>query len=120
MTQAGKEGFMLKEKSQKNTSRKPVFIVRLEDNRNAQETYRVPEDLYWEIKEQISSFRSFSTQAKPVRCLETGDIFHCARNAAAWLYDRQVTTNCSADSIIKAACHGKRDGAYGYHWEFVK
>ena len=28
---------MLKEKSQKNTSRKPVFIVRLEDNRNAQE-----------------------------------------------------------------------------------
>ena len=31
-----------------------------------------------------------------------------------------LTYSYSADSIVKDACKGKKETAYGYHWEFVE
>lgn len=32
----------------------------------------------------------------------------------------RLTYSYSADSIVKDACKGKKETAYGYHWEFVE
>ena len=49
---AGKECLMLKEKMPKNVNKRSAFIVRLESNENASETYRLTEDLFLEIKKK--------------------------------------------------------------------
>ena len=120
MTQAGKECLMLKEKMPKNVNKRSAFIVRLESNENASETYRPTEDLFLEIKEKIKPYRSLGIKAKRVRCIETGEIFRCAKQAANWLKKMRLTYSYNADSIVKDACKGKKETAYGYHWEFVE
>lgn len=117
---AGKECLMLKEKMPKNVNKRSAFIVRLESNENASETYRLTEDLFLEIKKKIEPYRSIGIKAKPVRCIETGEIFRCAKQAANWLKKMRLTYSYSADSIVKDACKGKKETAYGYHWEFVE
>ena len=117
---AGKEGLMLKEKMPKNVNKRSAFIIRLESNENASETYRPTEDLFLEIKEKIKPYRSLGIKAKRVRCIETGEIFRCAKQAANWLKKMRLTYSYNADSIVKDACKGKKETAYGYHWEFVE
>lgn len=82
-------------------------------------TYRLEEDMFLSIKEQITPFRTHAVPSKPVRCVETGVIFKNARKAAKWLYDIEATSSVSADAAVKLACKGKRNIAHGYHWEYA-
>jgi group I intron endonuclease len=60
---------------------------------------------------------SQSPCARPVRCIETGEIFDCLRYAEDWL---KGTGRTKADSgAITKACKGKLKSAYGFRWEYV-
>ena len=49
---------------------------------------------------------------KPVKCIETGEVFECAKAAA---------TTIKADaSRIRSACRGERDTVKGYHWAYME
>ncbi len=99
---------------------KSPFIVRLEIKDKSQKTYRISEELFSEIKEKIKPYRSMQTMSKMVKCVETQEVFRCANEAAKTLRFRHITNSYSADVSIKMACKGKKDSAYGYHWEFVE
>lgn len=58
-----------------------------------------------------SKQKSRKTRAKPVRCIETGEIFPSAMIASK-------IKNISNDRV-GAACRGVTKSAGGYHWEFV-
>lgn len=49
-----------------------------------------------------------------VRCMETGEVFHSAREAA-----KQMWGNPKRADKILMACRNERGKAYGYHWEMV-
>lgn len=52
-------------------------------------------------------------RAKAVRCIETGDVFTCAKYAADWLGVSGGNHN------IISVCTGNLKSAYGYHWEYA-
>ncbi len=104
----------------KSTKKTSKFIIRLQVGENAIKTYRLKENLFNEIEKMIQPYRSIGSKAKPVRCIETGEVFPSAKKAADWLYNIKLTSSYSADVQIKDACKGKKQKAYGYHWEFVK
>ena len=54
-----------------------------------------------------------SPNAKKVKCIETGKIFNCIKDAKEFL-------GAKGHGNISACCKGKRKKAYGYHWEYVK
>ena len=56
--------------------------------------------------------KSLLRNAKPIRCIETGKIYQCSREAYEDL-------NIKYNSSISACCNKKRKRAYGYHWEFI-
>jgi group I intron endonuclease len=61
--------------------------------------------------QRISEYSS-----KPVRCIETGEVF---KNAiVALMKIKQTDTRLNASNIA-LVCKGKRPKAYGYSWEFV-
>ncbi len=99
---------------------KDRYIIILKDANEKTFTYRISEDLFAHFKKELEPYRSESTKPKPVRCIETGEVFECARKAHTWLYNKGVSTSYSADSGIKAACKDKSKTAYGFHWEFVE
>ena len=96
------------------------YIITLKDANEKTFTYRIPEDLFLQFQKELTPFRSESTKPKTVRCVETGEIFECARKAHTWLYNKGISTSYSADSAIKNACKDKNRTAYGFHWEFVE
>lgn len=51
------------------------------------------------------------SSGKPVRCIETGQIFDSTREAA-----RQLDLH---QSCISAICRGERKSTHGYHFEFI-
>ena len=56
--------------------------------------------------------RAAASKSKPVRCVETGEVFESARAAAA-----------SVDSYggcITKVCRGFARTHRGYHWEYVE
>ena len=53
-------------------------------------------------------------RAKSVRCIETGQTFGTTKDAAIWAHGSSVS-KCT----ISACCKGKRNIAFGYHWEYV-
>jgi hypothetical protein len=56
--------------------------------------------------------------SKPIRCVETGEIFPSMTLAAEWI---KVTLNPKASGgNIGLAARGKIKHAYGYHWELVR
>lgn len=58
--------------------------------------------------------------SKSVRCIETGQIFGSKLKAAAWLLNNGIIKSYgSGENQIRAACNGKKEKAYGYHWEYV-
>lgn len=95
-------------------------IIILKDVNEKSFTYRISEDLYLQFKKDLKPYRSESTKPRPVRCIETGEVFECTRKAHTWLYNNGVSTNYSANSGIKNACKDKQRTAYGFHWEFVE
>ena len=55
--------------------------------------------------------KSAKKRSKPVKCLDTGEIFPSAHEAECKLrIDNRRISDC---------CHGKRKTAGGFHWEFV-
>ena len=56
---------------------------------------------------------SKNPKAKKVKCIETGKIFYCIRDAEEFL-------GTKGHGNISSCCKGKRKKAYGYHWEYVE
>ena len=50
---------------------------------------------------------------KPVRCVETGEIFDCASDI------KKIYPTASLGNI-SSCCHGNRPTHLGYHWEFAQ
>lgn len=111
---------MLEEKMPKKTNKRSEFIVRLEEDGDTYETYRLTKNLFLKIKNRIKPYRSLSILSKPVKCIETGQNFGSARQAANWLSENKITYSYSAAATIKMVCKGKKEKAYGYHWKFVE
>ena len=63
-------------------------------------------------KKHDATYRKPSPRSKPVRCVETGEVFHCAKEFE-YRYGHQL-------SKILACCKGKRKSHHGYHWEYVE
>lgn len=55
--------------------------------------------------------KSAEKRSKPVKCVETGEVFQNA-------YDAQRRTGVS-QSRISVCCNGRRKTTGGFHWEFV-
>lgn len=60
--------------------------------------------------------RSAHAQAKPVMCVETGEIFGTCTLAAEWL---RSTLGRGDNSQICKVCRGVTKTAYGYTWKYV-
>jgi len=58
------------------------------------------------------------SEAKRVKCIETGTIFNCAGEAGNWVKFAKEIYYCNFD-LIKKTCKGKQHTSYGYHWEFA-
>lgn len=63
-------------------------------------------------KKHDALYRKPSGQSKPVRCVETGEVFYCAKEFE-YRYGHSLTK-------IIACCKGRRKTHHGYHWEYVK
>lgn len=81
-------------------------------------TYKVPERIFNSIKASIEQYRSVGIPSKKVRCIETGNVFESAWEAARWAAFVGERSYCDMD-LIKQCCRGKQKTSYGYHWEFV-
>ena len=69
-------------------------------------------DVYF-YQETIEKMRQAKAGvAKPVRCIETGEVFQSACEA-----ERRM--NQRSNGHILAVCNGKEKTSAGYHWEFV-
>lgn len=95
------------------------FRITLKEGNNATETYRVPEELFKNIQESLSFYRSESPAPIAIKCIETGECFNCAKAAAVWLQKMGIPITYTAPTRIKNACR-KQNLVYGYHWEFIK
>ena len=62
-------------------------------------------------KKHEALYRKPSGRSKPVRCVETGEVFYCAKEFE-YRYGHQL-------SKIIACCKGKRSSHHGLHWEYV-
>ena len=51
---------------------------------------------------------------RKVRCIETGEVFLTVTSAG-----NSINPNKSCRPSIAMVCQGKRNKAYGYHWEYV-
>ncbi len=80
--------------------------------------YRVDIKRFNKIKESVEKYRSIGHICKKVRCIETGQIFENAREAARWVAFAREMSYCDF-GLIKQCCRGKQKTSYGYHWEFV-
>ncbi len=94
------------------------YLVILLKNGLSEGRYKINKELFGQIKAKIRPFRSQPMKAKAIRCIETGQIFKCAREAQAWVYHQELTTTMNFEAI-KKACKGHRNTMYGYHWEYV-
>jgi len=95
-------------------------IVVLKDEEEKSCNYRIPKDLFLKFQKELAEYRSESVKPKPVRCVETGKVFRCARDTYKWLIENGASTSYSVESGIKAACNNPKRKAYGFHWEFVE
>ena len=101
-----------------NLKNRCVIVLKDEEEKSC--NYRVPKELFLKFQEELIQYRSESLKPKAIRCVETGDVFRCARDTITWLHKKGVTTSYSVDSGIKFACKNPKRTAYGFHWEFVE
>ena len=95
-------------------------VIVLKDEEEKSCNYRVPKELFLKFQEELIQYRSESIKPKAIRCVETEEVFRCARDTHRWLHEKGVTTSYSVDSGIKFACKNPKRTAYGFHWEFVE
>ena len=81
-------------------------------------TYKLNKRQLDSLISKIKQFRSLPEPKKKIRCVETGKVFDCARDASEWVEFVREIDYCRMD-YLKLACKGKRKTSYGYHWEFV-
>ncbi len=101
-------------------NRKSKYAICLQDDKKSTSTYRVEKELFDFIKIFLEPYRSIRIIPKPVKCIETGVIYENARYANDWLIREGITKNYEGHIIIKDTCKGKREVAYGFHWEYYK
>jgi len=82
-------------------------------------TYKLNKKQTNSLIKKIEKFRSLPEPKKKIRCIETGQVFDCARDAAEWVEFVREIDYCKMD-YIKLVCKGKHKTCFGYHWEFVK
>ncbi len=64
--------------------------------------------------------KSSKCTKKAVRCIETNMIFDSKIHAGIWLQKNNIVEFApNALNSIRAVCNGKKNTAYGYHWEYV-
>ena len=95
------------------------YVVVLKDEEEKSCNYRVPKELFEKFQKELIQYRSESQKPKAVRCVETSDIFRCARATYKWLEEKGVQVSYSFEACIKKACNNPNRTAYGFHWEFV-
>ena len=95
-------------------------IVVLKDEEEKSSNYRVPKELFLKFQEELAQYRSESAKPKAIRCIETGEVFRCARATYKWLEEKGVQVSYSFEASIKKACYKPNRTAYGCHWEFVE
>lgn len=66
------------------------------------------------LKNIGTRMRSENHMSKPVRCVETGEVFSCAADAA-----ESRSKSRSRGSLIGRACYFVNITVYGFHWEFI-
>lgn len=106
-----------KNETQKREKVSPYQIILKSNDKS--ESYRIPEIMFISIKHYLKPYRSKTVKIKAVKCIDTGKIFRCAREAMMWLIQEGKTSNYNADNLIKAACKRERNIFCGFHWEFV-
>ena len=57
------------------------FSVMLKENDTNSCSYKIDRKLYDTLKKYLEPFRSFQSQPKKIKCIETGQIFRCANDA---------------------------------------
>lgn len=66
-----------------------------------------------EVKKKSSQRASRREYAqRRVKCIETGEVFKSAKDAALWIKAEATT--------IRAVCRGDRETVRGYHWAYVE
>ena len=95
-------------------------IVVLKDEEEKSTNYRVPKELFLEFQKELAQYRSESAKPKAIRCVETGEVFRCARATYKWLEEKGLQVSYSFEASIKKACYNPNRTAYGFHWEFVE
>jgi hypothetical protein len=74
---------------------------------------------YWSDKAKVAN-RIQSVRAavcKKVICIETGQSFDAISDAMRWLNESGVSAK--SQHKITMACTGRRNTAYGYHWQYA-
>ena len=94
------------------------YTITLEENKNIK-NYKIKEDLFLFLINKLKPFQNFSQPSKPIKCIETGEIFKNARHASNHIKNLGLSDSRSIDAAIKRVCKGQRESAFGYHWEFV-
>lgn len=95
------------------------YTVILKEGDKTVGTYHLEADLFQKIFYKLKPYKSAGAKPKQIKCVETGEVFRCANEAAKILRFRGLTNSYSADARIKISCKNKKN-AYGYHWEFVR
>ncbi len=73
------------------------------------------EDYNYELKltQMKAESEKSSRICKPVRCIETGEIFNSTTEAG------KAKSKTNSFNSVSRCCRGERKTAYGYHWEFI-
>jgi hypothetical protein len=74
---------------------------------------------YWNDPEKVAKRMDAvrAAVARPVLCVQTGAVFPMIKDAVIWL--RSIGFERSTESMITAACRGRRKSSQGFTWQYV-
>lgn len=61
----------------------------------------------------IAYYGRRNPRARRVRCVDTGEVFDCLRDASRWLH------SVGKRGCVTSVVNGKNDTAGGYHWAYA-